>query len=200
MMQTLKHISGRANVRGRAMFLCSMLENPRRVGAVWPTSGQAVRDLLDMADLRAARMAVELGVGTGVYTQGMLDRLPPQARLLAFEVDPRLAASAAERIGDPRLRVVNASAEDIEAHLRGEKADVIVSSLPLTTLPKGARDDILDAARRALVPGGSLLVLQYSTRVLPDLERRFLCVRRRFSPLNVPPAFLFACRKPGDGP
>ncbi len=185
-------------MRGRAMFLRSMLENPRRVGAVWPTSRRAVRDLLDMAKLPTARMAVELGVGTGVYTRGMLDRLPQQACLLAFEVDPRLAASASGRIGDPRLRVVNASASDIEAHLGGERADVIVSSLPFTTLPKGARDEILDAAHRALVPGGSLLVLQYSTKVLPELERRFPRVRRRFSPLNVPPAFLFACRKPGD--
>jgi len=36
-------------------------------------------------------------------------------------------------------------------------------------------------------------VLQYSKTVLPELERRFPKIRHRFSPLNVPPAFLFAC-------
>jgi hypothetical protein len=36
-------------------------------------------------------------------------------------------------------------------------------------------------------------VLQYSTTVLPYLERTFAKIRRRFSPLNIPPAFLFAC-------
>ncbi|MBA2715419.1 MAG: hypothetical protein H0U55_17940, partial [Rubrobacteraceae bacterium] len=40
---------------------------------------------------------------------------------------------------------------------------------------------------------GQMLVLQYSTTVLPDLERSFAKIRRRFSPLNIQPAFLFAC-------
>lgn len=176
-----------------------MLAHPRQVGAVWPTSRRAVRLLLEMADLPSARLVAEFGVGTGVYTSGILDRLSPGARLVAFETDPRLAEAAASRFPDPRLQILNRSAEEIEAALDGEKADVIVSSLPFTTLPKAASESILDAAYRALAPGGSLLVLQYSRRVLPDLERRFPKVRRRFTPVNVPPAFLFSCQKPEDG-
>jgi hypothetical protein len=38
-----------------------------------------------------------------------------------------------------------------------------------------------------------MLVLQYSTAVLPYLQSIFPTIRRRFSPLNVQPAFLFAC-------
>lgn len=183
---------------GPALLLRSMLAHPRQVGAVWPTSRRAVRVLLNMADLPNARLVAEFGVGTGVYTRGILDRLSPEARLLAFEIDPGLAEAASERILDPRLRVLNRSAGEIEEHLGGEKADVIVSSLPFTTLPASERHAILDAAYSALAPGGSLLVLQYSKRVLPDLERRFPRVRRRFTPVNVPPAFLFACEKPED--
>ena len=68
-----------------------------------------------------------------------------------------------------------------------------MSSLPFTTLPADVRRNILDAARRALKPDGQMLVLQYSTTVLADLKKFFAPIRRRFSPLNVPPAFLFAC-------
>jgi phospholipid N-methyltransferase len=175
-----------------------MLRHPRTVGAVWPTSRRAVHDLLEMGDLGSARVGVEFGAGTGVYTEGILRRLPPDARLLSYEVDGSLAAAVARRLPDRRLEVVNASAEKVLEHLQavGRGADVVVSSLPFSTLPEPARHDLLDAAREALVPGGQFLVLQYSRTVLPELERRFPKIRHRFSPLNVPPAFLFACEAP----
>ena len=170
-----------------------MVLNPRRVGAIWPTSRWAVRDLLNMANLRQARTVVEFGIGTGVYTEEVLKRLHPDGTFLAFEIDPDLAENAATRLRDPRLRVINDSAANVEAYLEGAKADIIVSSLPFTTLPPDVRRDILDAARRTLAPDGQMLVLQYSTTVLSDLKRFFAPIRRRLSPLNLPPAFLFAC-------
>lgn len=190
----------RRNLRSRALFARSMLARPREVGAVWPTSRRAVAGLLEMADLRSVRIAVEFGAGTGVYTRGILDRMGPEGRLLAFEQDGDLARALAEGLPDPRLRVVHDSAERVEEYLRdhagGERAGVIVSSVPFTTLPAGVREGILDAAVRALSPEGTMLVLQYSNLVRPALERRFRDVRRRLSPLNLPPAFLFACTGP----
>lgn len=170
-----------------------MISNPREVGAVWPTSRWAVRDLLDMGDLARARTVVEFGVGTGVYTEEVLKRLHPEATFLAFEIDPDLASAVAARLKDPRLHVINDSAENVEDYLEGAKADYIVSSVPFTSLPADVRRSLLDAARRALAPDGQMLVLQYSTAVLPYLHSTFPEIRRRFSPLNLPPAFLFAC-------
>ena len=182
----------------RILFIRSMLARPQQVGAVWPTSRWAVRDLLDMEDLPAARTVVEFGVGTGVYTREILDRLGPDAIFLAFEIDPKLALAVSHRLRDPRLRIINDSAENAEAYLEGEKADVIVSSLPFTTFPAPLREGILDLSRRILAPGGVMLVLQYSPKVLPHLRRRFSRIRRRISPLNLPPAFLYACEDPEE--
>ena len=170
-----------------------MISHPRRVGAVWPTSRWAVRDLLDMGDLPAARTVVEFGVGTGVYTGEILKRLHPDANFLAFEIDPDLSSAVADRLKDPRLRVINDSAENVGEYLEGAKADYIVSSIPFTSLPADVRRSLLGAARNALAPDGRMLVLQYSTTVLPDLQSFFGGIRRRLSPLNIPPAFLFAC-------
>ncbi len=182
----------------RALFLGSMILHPRRVGAVWPTSRRAVEDLLDMEDLSRASIVVEFGTGTGVYTEEILKRLGPDGSFLAFEVDGGLAQAVSTRLPDPRLTVINDSAENVDRYLSGRKADAVVSSLPFTTLPGNLKQEILEAARDALRPGGSMLVLQYSKNTLPDLERLFGRIRRRFSPLNVPPAFLFACEKPAD--
>ena len=165
------------------------------MGAVWPTSRRAVNDLLDMTNLGAAALVVEFGAGTGVYTEGVLRRIGPEARLLSYEVDGRMAAAVSRRLPDNRLEMIHTSAENVGTRLEnlGRKADAVVSSLPFSTLPAPARANLLDAARDALAPGGVFLVLQYSKTVLPELEQRFPKIRRRFSPLNVPPAFLYAC-------
>lgn len=175
-------------------FLRSFFAHPRNVGAVLPTSRRTVRATLDLADLSSARLVVELGAGTGVYTRELLARLARDARLLAFEVDPRLAARLAGELEDPRLEVVAESAERIESHAAAGAIDVIVSALPFTSLPRPVRLRVLDASLRGLSPQGVMLVLQYSPFMRRDLERTFGSVRRSLSPLNMPPAVLFACR------
>ncbi len=183
----------RAAVAERLVFLRAFVANPRAVGAVLPTSRRAVRDMLDLADVPGARRVVELGAGTGVYTDEILARLAPDAVLVALETDERLAALLADRVRDPRLRVVCDSAENVDAYLDGGLADVIVSGLPFTSLGADLTRRILDRAQQALGHDGVLLVLQYSPLIQSELRRRFSSVRRRVCLVNVPPAFLFAC-------
>ncbi len=180
----------------RVLFLRSFLAHPARVGAVLPTSAQAVSDMLDLADLGSASLVVELGSGTGSHTGPILDRLGPDARLVAFEIDPSLAASLRARLTDPRLRVVEGSAEHVERELEGERPQVVVSALPFTSLPGDLGAEILASVARVLAPGGALLVLvlQYSPLLASGLRQLFRRVERRVTLLNVPPAFLYVCR------
>jgi phospholipid N-methyltransferase len=186
------------HVTDRLRFLRAFVANPRQVGAVLPTSRAAVRDMLDMADVAGAGLVVELGAGTGVQTGEVLARMGPDARLVALEIDPGLARLLEERFDDPRLQVVCDSAEHLESHLDGEKADVVVCALPFTSLEPDLRRRILDQLPRALAAQGVALVIQYSPLIQSELRRRFASVRRRISPLNVPPAFLFACSQDSD--
>lgn len=183
----------REDLRQRALFLRTMIRHPRQVGAVWPTSTRAVSDLLDLADFDEARTVLEFGAGTGVYTRQVLPRLRPDASFLSFELDPDLASTVSGYLDDPRLRLINDSAEHAVSYLGDQKADILVSSVPFTSLPAGLREDLMLAARAALKPGGRMLVLQYSKTVLPHLKRHFGPVQMRISPVNLPPAFLFAC-------
>jgi phospholipid N-methyltransferase len=178
----------------RLRFLRSFLASPRKVGAVLPTSRRTVRDTLDLAPLEQARSVVEVGAGTGVYTRGILERVGSGARVLAFEVDRHLASALASELTDPRLSVVNDSAVEVARHLDGATADVIVSAVPFTSLPVTEGRQILRAARDVLARDGLMLVLQYSPLIERELRQTFVDVRRRVSPLNVPPAFLFACQ------
>lgn len=163
------------------------------MGALLPTSKRAVSDMLDLARVPDAKLLVEFGAGSGVYTHELLRRMGPDARLIAFEVDPSLVAQVQAETDDPRLQLVAGSAEDVEQYLDGEKVDILVSALPFTSLPGAVRRRVLDLSPEILTPRGVMLVLQYSPFIQRELERRFADVERRISPLNVPPAFLFRC-------
>ena len=177
----------------RLAFLRAFVAHPRRVGAVLPTSRWAVRDMLDMADVHSADLVVELGAGTGVYTREILTRLRPDAQLMAFERDPRLAQRLTEQYQDPRVRVICDSAENVQAHLKGARTELVVSGLPFTSLGTDVRERIFSQIVDILAPGGVALVLQYSPVIQGQLRAVFPYVERRVSLLNVPPAFLFAC-------
>ena len=179
----------------RLKFLKAFIANPRQVGAILPTSRWAVRDMLDLGDVPNAKLVVELGAGTGVQTGELLARLGPEAELVAVEIDPGLAELLAGRYRDPRLHVVCDSAENLDEHLDGRQADIVVSALPYTSFAPALRQRILDVLPRIVAPGGAVLVIQYSPLILKELRRRFTDVRVRMSPWNVPPAVLFACRK-----
>lgn len=181
-------------------FFAAFLAHPRQVGAILPTSRTAVRGMLDLADVPAAGLVVELGAGTGVQTGEILARLAPGARLVAVEIDPKLAELLRERYAaDERLEVVADSAENVEAYLDGRRADVLVSALPFTSLDGDLRRRILDGLPRLLAPRGVMVVIQYSPLMLGEFRKRFRSVRWRITPWNVPPAFLYACSQEDEG-
>ena len=184
----------RETLTDRFRFLRAFVANPRQVGAILPTSRWAVRAMLDLADIPRAELVVELGAGTGVQTGEILNRLAPGARLVSLEIDPALAKLLEERYDDPRLTVVCDSAENLDAHLGGKRADVLVSVLPYTSFDAGLRRRVLDLLPVDLAPGGVLLVLQYSPFILGELRRRFPSVQQTITPWNVPPAFIYVCR------
>jgi phospholipid N-methyltransferase len=189
----------RTLLQERGRFLRAFLTSPRQVGAILPTSGRTVRSMLDLAPVERAGLVVELGAGTGALTREILRRMRPDATLLAFEIDPELAESLAADVADDRLQVVAGSATELSAHLGGRRPQVVVSALPFTSLGVDLTREILTEVANALAEDGVLLVLQYSPFRQRELERAFASVTRRLSPLNVPPAFVFACRaEPGE--
>src|SRR3712207_8136403 len=73
-------------------------------------------------------------------------RRPPRSTLFPYttlfrslEIDPDLAQLLEERYDDPRLQVVCDSAENLDVHLGGKRADVLVSALPYTSDRKSTR-------------------------------------------------------------
>lgn len=187
-----------ARGRPRLLFARNFLANPRGVGSVVPSSRRLTARLLAAIDWNAAETIVEYGPGTGVVTRALLARMAPDARLFAFETNGEFVTYLRRTIADPRLEVIEGSAETVGAVLAAAgigHCDAAVSSLPFSIMPARVRLRIVAATAAALKPGAPLVGYQYSTRWVAELRRTFDAVTVRFEPRNWPPAFVFTARR-----
>jgi phospholipid N-methyltransferase len=180
----------------RLLFARTFFRHPIMLGSVIPSSRFLIREVLDPIHWERAHVIVEYGPGVGTITGEILERMRPNATLIAIETNPEFVRYLRQAYPDDRLRVVQGSAADVRTILREhgfESASYIISGIPFSTLPASARERILRDTRAVLEPGGSFLVYQFSSRVLADLTRIFGDVQRGFQLLNILPAHLFFC-------
>jgi phosphatidylethanolamine/phosphatidyl-N-methylethanolamine N-methyltransferase len=142
-------------------------------------------------------------------THALLNLIPSDATLLAFEINSRFSRYLKTRISDPRLVVINASAETLQKEVdrRGyERVDAVVSSLALGLMSDRNRRAFLGGLASLLGEAGVFTQYQYVYRLQMKntrirrfclarlLQAYFSSVQRRTIWRNLPPAFVFACR------
>lgn len=160
-----------------------------------------MRRLLEGVDFSTATSIVELGPGTGCVTREILRRMRSDARLLSLEINPTFVEQC-RRIGDRRLILRSACASSLPELLEQEgmgKADAVISSLPLAMMDDELVERILEASRAGLEPDGHFVQYQYSLNDHVRVKAHFSSVMLSFTPLNLPPAFVYTCtNRPGE--
>ncbi|KAK0337438.1 MAG: methyltransferase domain-containing protein [Pseudomonadota bacterium] len=181
-----------------AMFFRQFMKHPGMIGSVIPSSSQLVARSLDGVDWARTRLFVEYGPGVGTFTQAILDRMHPDAILLAIDLNLDFVAYLEDAIDDPRLRVVHGSAADVRRFVKEagyQKADYVLSGLPFSTLPAGVGETICEETRAVLRPGGSFIIYQYSRYVRRLIDPLFGQVSDEVEWRNIPPCRLFRAAK-----
>jgi phospholipid N-methyltransferase len=185
-------------------LLREFLRHPARTGAVAASSRHLARAMVAGLDLGRARLVVELGPGTGAFTDAILARLSPGARLVAVELNGILAARLADRYHGRPVEVVHGSAAELP-RMTGGPVDAIVSGLPWTVIPSAERARVLDAVTEVLAPDGRFSTFAYVHAAWSPPARRFAAeLAGRFavtdySPTvwaNLPPAFVHRAARP----
>ena len=195
-------------------FASEALSNLNTTAAILPSSRFLARAMLRPLRLRQAKVVVEFGPGTGVMTEALLQEMAPDARLLAFEINPRFYNYLRAQINDPRFLLVNDCAETLGQTLRKQglhRVDAVVSSLGLTIMPESVRMGIFDTLMPFLSDAAALTQFQYlhglvlhSQVDIGKLQRystaRFLrgyfgSVTQQTVWRNIPPAVVFTCRQ-----
>lgn len=136
---------------------------------------------------------IEFGVGRGNITKEILNTIAPSSRLFAFEVNPEFCDHVEEMIDDQRLTIINDGAENLRNYVDGP-VNGIVSSLPLTILPKDLRMAILQSAYEALQDGSCYNQILYTRVLQKSLLSVFdECSVERF--ISIPLEYVYHCRK-----
>ncbi len=190
-------------MESRLRFLKQWVRNPREIGSVTPSSRFLTREVVEPIKASQARLVVELGPGTGVFTQALLAALPADGKVLAIDTNASFVEHLRRTIPDRRLTAVHASAEEVDrlvAEAGWPAADAIISGIPYSLLPRPVMFGILRAARRALREDGLFIGYQYSRMLRPHLLDVFGNVHYRSVLLNLPPAFVYSCRAPAAAP
>lgn len=182
------------------LFLRAWLRDPSKIGAVAPSGAALARLITGDIDPRRGPV-IELGPGTGVFTQALLDRGVPAHRLALVESDPTFASALTQRF--PGTRVLNMDADHLgvaEPLFGSERASAVVSGLPLLSMPREKALTIVDGLfSRQLRKNGTFHQFTYGPRCpLPPDELHELgleAVRTGSALLNFPPASVYRFRR-----
>lgn len=187
-----------------AAFFREYLRNWKTVGAIAPSSPVLARRMMEAAEVWQARHVLELGPGTGAFTEAIFDAMPHDARYLGIEVNVEFTQRLRERF--PGRRFENAAAQDFDFDgyfVDGESFDVIVSGLPWASFPRGLQSAILGQVLPRLAPGGRFATFAYWGFHRLPRARRFRDLLHAQVPgaessrvvwRNLPPAFVYVAR------
>ena len=153
-------------------FFVRFLRNPKTIGAILPSSGSLAKRIVSEIQKNPClppRRILEIGPGTGVFTDKIIDRLNPDDTLHLVEFDPKLATQLQQRYRGIRMvKVFHRSILDYTVP-EERKYDHVVSGLPLNSFPAPMVTEIFEKYRKLPKEGGTLSYFDY--RFLPALKR-----------------------------
>jgi phospholipid N-methyltransferase len=180
------------------LFARNFVKHPNDIGWMLPSTPFVVDSVLKHVDWENAQVIVEYGPGVGTFTTHLLERMRPDATLIAIETNDDFVKYLGGFLRDPRLHLVHKSAADVDlvlSRLGFQHADYVLSGIPFKTLPRDLCDTIVRKTYSVLRPKGSFLVYQLSTAVLPYLEQVFGAVSQEVESSNFMPSRMFYCAR-----
>ena len=182
-------------------FFREGIRNLRTVGTVTRSSKFLCNKIVSLSSVEQSRYVIELGAGDGVMTRHILKRMAPDAKLISFEINSKFC-DLIRKINDPRLIVVEDSAEHLESYLEKHdfgSVDTVFSALPFVVLPDNLAQQIVQTCHKKMRPAGQFLQIHYSLLERNLYKEIFGNLAIKFQLLNIPPAFILCCNKEVNG-
>ncbi|OGB97763.1 hypothetical protein A3F06_03015 [candidate division TM6 bacterium RIFCSPHIGHO2_12_FULL_36_22] len=145
----------------RLAFYWEHLKKPLQVGSITPSSqktGEAIASYLLKHDGSKEILEVGVGPGSGI-TDFLVANLQQNDKLTFVEINPSFAAILRDKYGHiPNITIIEG---DILTFNPEKKFDYIISSLPLTTLPKEFIEQYFEHLESLIRPYGIISYIQY---------------------------------------
>jgi phosphatidylethanolamine/phosphatidyl-N-methylethanolamine N-methyltransferase len=190
-------ISTNCSSSDRSEFLAAWLKNPLKIASIVPSGRPLAQSITSEIDRRVGGV-IELGPGTGVFTDALLERGVVESDLVLVEEDASFTRMLKQRY--PTANIVNINASKIGGQALGNRTfRVTVSGLPLLSMTPRAVLAILLSTFRLMGSNGRFYQFTYGP--LCPIPRRILdrlglkAVRIGWTPLNMPPAAVYRITK-----
>jgi phosphatidylethanolamine/phosphatidyl-N-methylethanolamine N-methyltransferase len=182
--------------RDELLFLSRLISRPRSIGAIAPSGPALARKIAAQIDPNRQGVVIELGPGTGVVTEALIERGISVDRLIAVEADPDLARHMLERF--PRLRVIEGDAFRLDRSLPPEETGPlagIVSGLPLLNFPYEQRRALITSTLARMPAGYPFVQFSYGFTAPVPGDAEIAVERAGFVFANLPPARVWIYRR-----
>ncbi|MEC0229954.1 class I SAM-dependent methyltransferase [Paenibacillus alba] len=184
-----------SGLKDQLLFLYKFMRAPKQIGSVTPSSVFLAKKMLESVPWGQVKNVAELGAGTGAITKQMNNVLQEETQVMLFEKDSFLRGQLITRFPD---YTCHEDACMLQSSVQSEginELDCILSGLPFFNFPEPLREKLIQQIQVSLKPGGLFIAFQYSQQMRKRLNQQFDIERIHFVPLNVPPAFVYVCRK-----
>jgi phosphatidylethanolamine/phosphatidyl-N-methylethanolamine N-methyltransferase len=173
---------------GLRLFLKELISNPSAMGAACPSSKRLAHYIAEEVPVDAKHI-LELGAGTGAVTAALVEHGIPVQHLAVIERAEPLAKHLQERF--PQLAIIQGDAIHLSELLPTTliPIDVVVSSLPLRSLPENTVSLIGKELEKILKPNGLFIQFTYGLHSKPfPPSNKLKLLDSKHVWLNIPPA------------
>lgn len=159
------------HIREFFTFFSAFIKNPTLVGAIAPSSMALASTITKFIDSQKPKKHIlEVGAGTGSFTQFIIHHLNPDDTLDIIERDAEFCAILKEKFGHlPNVTIFNTSFLDWHAP---RTYDYIISGLPINSFEATSLQRVLDKYTFFLKPDGVYAYSEYLG--IPTLKASWL--------------------------
>lgn len=170
------------------LFMWQLVRHPKTISAIAPSSKGLARQMASQITQTTGKV-VEIGAGTGVLTRQILASGVAPQDLTIIEMNPKFCAALKSQFSD--CNVLEMDAQKLGS-LPLENVGMVISGLPLLSIPEPVQHNIIKGAFDLMVEGGKYVQFTYGpkppiapeVRTANDLQWRTL----KKVWLNLPPA------------
>jgi len=184
------------------MFIKEFIRDWKTVGAIAPSSKGLARKVVEQAGVATAHRILEVGAGTGSFTEAIREKLGTSAFYIGAELNPVFVEALKQRFPDLQFQAGDIVDMDLAGLCasKGGRFEAIVSGLPWTAFSQGLQERILDHVLPHLAPGGRFVTFAYTGfHWLPAGQRFRALLKSRLKKvtttstvwMNLPPAFVY---------
>lgn len=179
------------------MFLTEFIKHPKTIGAISPSSKKLAHKMVQPICFEKAHSIVELGPGTGSFTNELVKRKNPETMLILIEHNTAFCEKLRKKFAhETNVVVINGSAENLIqyiAELSLERIDYVISGLPFTSLDAEVSCSILKNVQGCL-NNGKFITFQYSLVKKTFFQKYFGDISHEKVWINMPPAYVLSCK------